>query len=68
MKLTRSVLLVILSAALFVQLVIISYNQATGFIRISGLAEFAVRLSFGSTLTRGPTEPVDGRVDFSKGY
>ena len=51
MKLTRSVLLVILSAALFVQLVIISYNQATGFIRISGLAEFAVRLSFGSTLS-----------------
>lgn len=51
MKLTRPVLFVILAAALFVQLVIIGYNQATGFIRIGGVTEFVIRLAFGSAVS-----------------
>jgi len=51
MKPTRSILISIPVAATLIQLLIITYNHATGFINISGPLEFLVRLAFGTTFT-----------------
>ncbi|MBE0646021.1 MAG: histidine kinase [Bacteroidetes bacterium] len=51
MKATRNTLLSLLAAALLVQLLIIGYNHATGFIHVRSVTEFLFRLAFSGTFS-----------------
>lgn len=48
MKLNKTTFLVITLAALFIQLLIITYNHYTGLIYVSGILNFVVRLAIGT--------------------
>ena len=48
MKLNKTTILVIALAALFIQLLIITYNHYTGLIYVSGVLNFIVRLAIGT--------------------
>jgi LytS/YehU family sensor histidine kinase len=51
MKLNKTTILVITTAALFIQLLIITYNHYTGYINISGTGNFLLRLFIGTTIS-----------------
>lgn len=51
MKFNKHTVLAILLLAFFVQLVIITYNYATGFIEVSGVINFLTRLVFGTSFS-----------------
>lgn len=51
MKISRKIMYIILSVAVLVQLIILTYNHAIGFSRIDNIFEFIIRLSFGSILS-----------------
>ncbi|MDT8323620.1 MAG: histidine kinase [Bacteroidota bacterium] len=51
MKPTRNTVLVIILAAMLIQLLIITYNHVTGFLTVGGVLEFAARLAFGTFFT-----------------
>lgn len=51
MKLNKHTILGILLLAFFVQLIIITYNYATGFIEVSGVLNFLARLAFGTAFS-----------------
>lgn len=51
MRLNKTTILVITLAALFIQLLIITYNHYTGLIFISGVFNFIVRLAIGTFLS-----------------
>lgn len=51
MKLNKHTILVILLLAFFVQLIIITYNYATGFIEVPGVVNFLTRLAIGTAFS-----------------
>lgn len=51
MKLNKYTILSVLLLALFVQLIIITYNYITGFIEVPGIGNFFLRLSIGTSLS-----------------
>lgn len=51
MKLNKNSILAILLLAFFVQLTIITYNYATGFIQVSGIINFLIRIVIGTTFS-----------------
>lgn len=51
MKLNKTTILIIISAALFIQLLIITYNHYTGFINLTGVLDFLIRLTIGTTIS-----------------
>lgn len=51
MKLTKNIILTILTLAVFVQLIIISYNYLTGYITITGIGNFFTRLIIGTAFS-----------------
>ena len=51
MKLNKTTILVITAAALFIQLLIITYNHFTGYINISGVLNFFSRIIIGTTFS-----------------
>ncbi len=51
MKLNKNTVLAILFLAFFVQLIIITYNYATGFIQVSGVVNFLTRLAIGTSFS-----------------
>jgi len=51
MKLTKNIILTILTLAVFVQLIIISYNYLTGYINITSIGNFFTRLIIGTTFS-----------------
>ncbi len=51
MKLNKNTILAILLLAFFVQLTIITYNYATGFIEISNFGNFLIRVAIGTTFS-----------------
>lgn len=51
MKINKSVIIVISSAALLIQLLIISYNHYTGYINVTGIDNFLIRLLIGTSFS-----------------
>ncbi len=51
MKLNKNLILLIVTVAFIVQLVIITYNQITGYIEITGIVNFLSRIFIGTSFT-----------------
>lgn len=51
MKLNKKIIVAVFSLALLVQIIIILYNQITGFIQISSIANFFIRITIGTTFS-----------------